>query len=135
MSESLAAELLADFDDDNEDQTSDNEHDSSLAPERNGLLRGRSKGDDFGMEIDRDEEGDQGGEDADMGGVDTTDLDADDDTEARKSKIEKLQLGGVDDVRSVAGLMKVLEPVLEVWYTPASRILGVGSFTDKSPLI
>ena len=117
MSESLAAELLADFDDDNEDQTSDNELGSSLAPEHNGLLRARSKGDDSGMDIDEDEEEDQDDEDADMGGVvDTADLDANDDAEARKSKVEKLQLGGVDDVRSVAGLMKILEPVLEVWY-------------------
>ena len=38
----------------------------------------------------------------------------DDDEEARKAKVEKMHLGGVDDVRSVAGLMKVLEPVLEV---------------------
>jgi len=121
MSESLAAELLADFDDDdNDDQTSDNERDSSLAPEYNGLLRARSKSDDFGMEIDGDEEGDQDDEGTDMGGVvDTADLDANDDVEARKSKVEKLQLGGVDDVRSVAGLMKILEPVLEVWCIPA----------------
>lgn len=43
-----------------------------------------------------------------------SDLADDDDEEARKAKVEKMQLGGVDDVRSVAGLMKVLEPVLEV---------------------
>lgn len=120
MSESLAAELLADFDDDdNEEQTSDNERDSLLA-QHNGLLRGRPKNDDFDMAIDEGEEGDQDDEDVDMGGVDTADLDADDDAEVRKSKVEKLQLGGVDDVRSVAGLMKILEPVLEVWCIPRS---------------
>lgn len=112
MSESLAAELLADFDDDeNEEQFSDNERDST---DHNGLLRSKSKSDDFGMEIDGDEEADEDEEDADMGGMDTAGLEADDDAEARKSKVEKLQLGGVDDVRSVAGLMKILEPVLEV---------------------
>jgi hypothetical protein len=36
------------------------------------------------------------------------------DEEETKAKVEKMQLGGVDDVRSVAGLMKSLEPVLEV---------------------
>ena len=36
------------------------------------------------------------------------------DEEETKAKIEKMQLGGVDDVRSVAGLMRTLEPVLEV---------------------
>lgn len=119
MSESLAAELLADFDDDeNEEQTSDSERDSSLAPEHNGLLFARSKGDAFAMDIDGDDEGDQDDDDSEMGGVDTADLDANDDAEARKSKVEKLQLGGVDDVRSVAGLMKILEPVLEVCEDP-----------------
>lgn len=37
-----------------------------------------------------------------------------DDEEASKAKIEKMQLGGVKDVRSVAVLMETLEPVLEV---------------------
>ena len=115
MSESLAAELLADFDDDGiEEQFSDDERDSSSAPGQNGLLQSRPKGHNFEMELDGDEEDDQEDEDAEMGGVDTVDLDAYDDAESRKSKVEKLQLGGVEDVRSVAGLMKILEPVLEV---------------------
>ena len=37
-----------------------------------------------------------------------------DDAEAAKAKIEKMQLAGVKDVRSVASLMETLEPVLEV---------------------
>lgn len=36
------------------------------------------------------------------------------DEEEAKAKVEKMQLGGVNDVRNVAGLMKTLEPVLEV---------------------
>ncbi|KAF8459087.1 hypothetical protein BGX38DRAFT_1084352 [Terfezia claveryi] len=88
------------------------------------------------MEIDGDEEGDQDDEDADMGGVvDTADLDANDDAEARKSKVEKLQLGGVDDVRSVAGLMKILEPVLEqirhFQSLPPSQTQHIGSVEDN----
>lgn len=37
-----------------------------------------------------------------------------DDAEATKVKVEKMQLGAVKDVRSVASLMSTLEPVLEV---------------------
>lgn len=38
------------------------------------------------------------------------------DEEEAKAKVEKMQLGGVSDVRTVAGLMKTLEPVLEVGF-------------------
>ena len=108
MSESQAAELLADFDDDSDEQVSEGEGEQSVG--------GLPKANYFGMELDGDEE-DNEDDDADMGGMSSlaaTDLDADDDTEARKSKVEKLQLAGIEDVRSVAGLMKILEPVLEV---------------------
>lgn len=40
------------------------------------------------------------------------------DDEAAMEKIEKMQLGNVKDVRSVAGLMQTLEPILEVSYPP-----------------
>lgn len=40
-------------------------------------------------------------------------MDEDDEEEVQKSKIEKIQLGGVSDVRSVAGLIKTLQPVLD----------------------
>jgi U4/U6 small nuclear ribonucleoprotein PRP31 len=40
--------------------------------------------------------------------------DAVDDEEDTKAKVEKMRLGTVRDVRSVAGLMKTLQPVLEV---------------------
>jgi U4/U6 small nuclear ribonucleoprotein PRP31 len=43
---------------------------------------------------------------------------AEDELEA-KARVEKMQLGGISDVRSVAGLMKTLKPVLEV--SPISR--------------
>ena len=36
------------------------------------------------------------------------------DEDATKDKVERMKLGGVGDVRSVAGLMKRLRPVLEV---------------------
>ena len=45
------------------------------------------------------------------------DIDADD-PEATKAKVEKMQLGAVKDVRSVASLMQTLEPILEVSKAP-----------------
>lgn len=116
---SLAADLLADFNEsENDDDDFGIENGVSHSPDTNGphiKLR------DF-MELDDDEE--EGGDgDEDMGSVGLpavhggSELADDDDEEARKAKVEKMQLGNVDDVRSVAGLMKVLEPVLEVGFT------------------
>ncbi|KAM6531062.1 U4/U6-U5 snRNP complex subunit prp31 [Fusarium solani] len=44
-----------------------------------------------------------------------------DDAEATKVKVEKMQLGAVKDVRSVASLMQTLEPILEVSTTPRGQ--------------
>ena len=64
---------------------------------------------------------------ADEDGVDdpdSMDVDAtgpevgdDDDATAKTQQIEKMQLGAVKDVRSVATLMQTLEPILEVSQT------------------
>ena len=40
------------------------------------------------------------------------------DEQEAKAKVEKMQLGGVSDVRTVASLMRSLEPVLEVSHSP-----------------
>jgi U4/U6 small nuclear ribonucleoprotein PRP31 len=73
-----------------------------------------------GMELD-DDESEVGDVDEDMlaeGGNGET-LESGDNEEEVKAKIEKMQLAGVSDVRSVAGLMKTLEPVLEVSELPS----------------
>lgn len=62
---------------------------------------------DDGMELDG---GDGTAEDEDM-----------EDEETAKAKIEKMQFGTVKDVRSVAGLMATLGPILEV--NPLSHAL------------
>lgn len=111
----LADELLNDF----EDSGSEGEGD-----QQNGFLQDQpttatngSKGHQnvsTEMDIDEEEEGD---EDEEMLNGDTVQLNALEDAngeEEAKAKVEKMQLGGVNDVRSVAGLMKTLEPVLEV---------------------
>lgn len=128
---SLAADLLADFNEsENDDDGFDTEDGVSHPPEMNGhpiKLR------DF-MELDGDEQEDGDGDDmgsrgppAAHGGSELAD---DDDEEARKAKVEKMQLGNVDDVRSVAGLMKVLEPVLEVCFTEFRALLFLTEGAD-----
>lgn len=111
----IADELLNDFEDSgDEEQVDDGLQDGGLfdAPSANGL-RAPSPGEtNGGMELDGDEEE---VEDEDMEG-DTAMKGAQEaeDEEETKARVEKMQLGAVGDVRSVAGLMKTLEPVLEV---------------------
>lgn len=112
----LADELLNDF----EDSGSDKDE------QQYGFLRGNAtpplanghqhKTSSYGSTIMADAE-DEEDEDEDMAVGDVVDSehlgDVEDEEEA-KAKVEKMQLGGVNDVRNVAGLMKVLQPVLEV---------------------
>lgn len=106
----LADELLNDF----EDSGSEGEGEAQngfLQDEQNPAVE-KSKLERNGTEMDVDEDAD---EDEEMANGDALKEleDADDENEA-KARVEKMQLGAVDDVRSVAGLMKTLEPVLEV---------------------
>jgi len=109
----LADELLNDFEDNGSEDESEQQNgflqDSASPPGPNGHQRvhGSVLGDDM-EEDDEDEEmlnGSNGMDDAQ-------------DEEETKAKVEKMQLGGVSDVRNVAGLMKTLEPVLEVLLSP-----------------
>ena len=122
----LADELLNDFEDSASDGEAERQngflHDAPTTPiagKPNGHSRAAVKESVGSMEVD-DDEGD-GEEDDEMAngdilGPETLD-DAPDEEEA-KAKVEKMQLGGVNDVRNVAGLMKTLEPVLEVGSSP-----------------
>jgi len=114
----LADELLNDFEDNGSEDESEQQNgflqDSASPPGPNGHQRvhGSALGDDM-EEDDEDEEmlnGSNGMEDAQ-------------DEEETKAKVEKMQLGGVSDVRNVAGLMKTLEPVLEVLLSPPGSSL------------
>ena len=106
----LADELLNDFEEDNGSED-DGDHQNELVqgsaspPGPNGHQRinGSMIVDDEEDEAEDEEmiNGSNGMEDAQ-------------DEEETKAKVEKMQLGGVSDVRNVAGLMKTLEPVLEV---------------------
>jgi len=111
----LADELLNDFEDSGSE--GEDQNDGGLFPDADEVkssLNGHAtniSGAINGMELDGDEE--EVDEDDAMEGISGAAEEAEDEEET-KAKVEKMQLGGVDDVRSVAGLMMKLEPVLEV---------------------
>ncbi|KAK4449419.1 hypothetical protein QBC34DRAFT_404875 [Podospora aff. communis PSN243] len=100
----LADELLQDFEGSGSD-AGDDDCDDDLY----GLSNGDHGSGDMLMEEYKDDDDELNADDA-MGGVDGDTLDDDEDA---KAKIEKMQLGAVRDVRTVASLMKTLTPVLE----------------------
>ena len=116
----LAEELLQDFEDSgSEGEEQQNENLFSNNEDSKSRLNGHSEGANGSMELDGDEE--EVDQDEEMVGAHLSELDVEDEEET-KAKVEKMQLGGVDDVRSVAGLMKTLEPVLEVSHSYPSYL-------------
>jgi U4/U6 small nuclear ribonucleoprotein PRP31 len=108
MMATLADELLNDFED------SGSEKDDH---EQNGFLENEAhsqQNDPPGMELDEDEEEVTEAEEELATQHDSTNLKDAPDEEETKARVEKMKLGAVNDVRSVAGLMKTLQPVLEV---------------------
>ena len=114
----LADELLNDF----EDSGSDGENEQSnglfqstaTSPPEIGPFNGHPSAARNGAVMDVDDEDEDDDEDEEMADGGMADREAPEDEEEAKAKVEKMQLGGVNDVRNVAGLMKTLEPVLEV---------------------
>ena len=114
----LADELLNDFEDSGSEGDADRQngllHDAPSSPASNvnfGRVQSITANGSAGvMVLDVDEEDDD--EDEEMTNAGALE-DAEDEEEA-KAKVEKMQLGGINDVRNVAGLMKTLEPVLQV---------------------
>lgn len=95
----VADELLNDFGSSG-DEAEENDNDGLVNDEP------QENGDHDVMDVDGDQEGSDDEEGNDMKEMG--------DAEATKAKVEKMQLGAVKDVRSVASLMQTLEPVLEV---------------------
>lgn len=120
----LADELLNDFEDSGSEEDAERRngflHDEPSSPppsaaRQSSVLNGSSEG----ILMDIDEEDDDGDDDEGMelgntGSRVSESIAPADDEEEAKAKVEKMHLGGVSDVRNVAGLMKTLEPVLEV---------------------
>jgi U4/U6 small nuclear ribonucleoprotein PRP31 len=113
----LADELLNDFGDsaseaDDRTQTGFLEDDAQKAQE-DALKNGRG-GSTTGMELDGDEEENSNAEEELAAQNSTTNLKDAPDEEETKARVEKMRLGAVSDVRNVAGLLKTLQPILEV---------------------
>lgn len=115
----VAEDLLNDFESDNENE--DDQQNGELFADHGysdeGLVDPTSKmtGVPNGghMELEGDEE-QADDEDNDVAAPSHLKMEDAEDEEEAKARIEKMQLASVSDVRSVAGLMKQLEPVMEV---------------------
>ncbi|RMZ79088.1 hypothetical protein DV738_g3445, partial [Chaetothyriales sp. CBS 135597] len=132
----LADELLNDFEDSDSEtgepgNTFGNGDDPFL--DENGA---GSPGQSAGMELDGDEEGVDEADDAEEEvAARQAQVDHVDDEDATKAKVEKMKLGGVSDVRSIANLMKTLQPVLDKIghyqsIPPDKQTTGVGNVED-----
>ncbi|CRK19714.1 hypothetical protein VD0002_g8479 [Verticillium dahliae] len=124
----LADELLQDFEDSGSENENEERQDDELgvAPSASSGLLGNGNGLN---DMDVDDADDAEDDDEEMNGIPRSASDAVEDAEDAKAKVEKMQLGAVDDVRSVASLMQTLEPVLEkiAQYQSqpaASRVIG-----------
>lgn len=115
----IAEDLLNDFesDDENEEEQQNGELFADHGYSDEGLVDPSSKmtGAPHGghMELEGDEE-QQDDEDPDAAAPSHLKMEDAEDEEEAKARIEKMQLASVSDVRSVAGLMRQLEPVMEV---------------------
>jgi U4/U6 small nuclear ribonucleoprotein PRP31 len=114
----LADELLNDFEDsgseaDDHDQNGIVGDDNTGGPPDEELKNGHG-GSTPGMELDGDEEEVSNAEEELATQENSTEFKDAPDDEETKARVEKMKLGAVSDVRSVAGLMKTLQPVLEV---------------------
>lgn len=115
----VAEDLLNDFESDNENE--EDQQNGELFADHGysdeGLVDPSSKmtGAPVGghMELEGDEE-QPDEEDNDGAAPSHLKMEDAEDEEEAKARIEKMQLASVSDVRSVAGLMKQLEPVMEV---------------------
>lgn len=132
---SLADELLADFEDDSDgEEEKETLHDAlntTLDLYSNGKATKEGADD---MAVDRDDEEDEDEDmsdgDGEPGGEQDSTVDDMEDEDQTKARVEKMQLGQVEDVRNVAGLMKVLEPILEVCIF--SPLKACPTFTNRS---
>lgn len=111
----IADELLNDFESDAEDENQESLEGDIVT---HSVLRPSDPSDahgNAGMDLDGDEEEvDDDMEDAAPNGK----MQETETEEEARARVEKMDLGAVGDVRSVANLMKTLQPVLEVSINP-----------------
>ncbi|OTA54312.1 Nop domain-containing protein [Hypoxylon sp. EC38] len=106
----LADELLQDFEDSGS-ENGEEQNDGGL--DFDGPAVGPpASHDNNDMILDGDEE-EEPDEDEEMGGMNGGATESVEDEEATKAKVEKMQLGGVKDIRKVTTVMDRLEPLLK----------------------
>ncbi|WPG99583.1 Hypothetical protein R9X50_00240100 [Acrodontium crateriforme] len=135
----IADELLNDFDDSGSEQGDAGEEHNSGLLETDGLsppaVRGSAQDGQVGMELDDDEE-EVDDTALDDGAPGHLKMDNVEDEEETKARVEKMHLADVGDVRSVARLMRQLEPVVEKieYYKslpPDEQTKNIGSVEDN----
>ena len=137
----LADELLNDFDDSGDEQDGDQNGygGDDVEQHQNGNAARRDV--EHGLEVDANEDAmsEDGGADeeeiARMKRAGSEEEESDEEV-VKKAKVEGMQLSGVSDVRTVAGLMKTLQPVLDQIHhyqslAPEKRTTNVGSIEDN----
>ncbi|KAJ1326791.1 U4/U6 small nuclear ribonucleoprotein PRP31 [Microdochium nivale] len=108
----LADELLQDFEDSGSDRE-DAQSESGLGDAVGPSLRA-DHDDDGDMQLDGDEEPMEDDEDDhQMTGIDSVVAEVAEDDDDAKAAVEKMQLGGIKDVRKVSTIMDKLEPLLK----------------------
>ncbi|KAK1239616.1 hypothetical protein MKX07_001070 [Trichoderma sp. CBMAI-0711] len=125
----VADDLLNDFGSSG-DEAEELENDGLVLPEK---AEKKVNGDRDAMDVDDDEDNEEASDD-EGAGAGAGALNDMEDAEATKAKVEKMQLGAVKDVRSVASLMQTLEPVLEkinhYRSQPTAQQTSVGNIED-----
>ncbi|KAH0337194.1 Nop domain-containing protein, partial [Aureobasidium melanogenum] len=129
----IADELLNDFESDGEEENQES-FEGDIATD--SILRPLDHSDANGaMELDGDEEGDdEDGQDGDA--APTANVRETETEEEAKARVEKMDLAAVGDVRSVAILMKKLQPILEkinhyLNLPPDQQTKNIGNIEDN----
>ncbi|KAF2162211.1 hypothetical protein M409DRAFT_27218 [Zasmidium cellare ATCC 36951] len=137
----IADELFNDFEDsgdENEEERVDDKYfgeSGDVSKTAGGVKSEAGSGQDGAMELDGDEEA--AGDDVDGSNVPShLKMEEDETEEETKARVEKMALQNVTDVRSVAGLMKQLEPLLEkIQYykslPPGQETQNIGRIEDN----
>ncbi|KAI1492329.1 Prp31 C terminal domain-containing protein [Biscogniauxia mediterranea] len=109
----LADELLQDFEDSgSENGEEGNDAGLQIDGPAVGALDSQHDNGDGHMMLDGDEE-EEPDEDDEMGGMDSAAVDPMEDADAARARIEKIQMGGIKDIRKVTSVMDRLEPLLK----------------------
>ena len=120
----LADELLNDFEDSGSEGEGEQQtellHVESSPPQVHNAAQAQNGS----MVLDGDEEEVEEEEDHFAASTSKDGVADVEDEEEAKAKVEKMQLGGVNDVRNVASLMKTLEPVLQVRFPPSRPFIS-----------